>query len=215
MQFKYLPSFVKRRGRITKHQESNVKQLSAYEVKDGEDFTALSKEFSKVFIEIGFGDGENIISMALNNPDSLFIGSEVYLSGIGSLIGKILEKDIQNIRIHNGDVRELLDCIKIPLLDGILIICPDPWPKLKHHKRRMLNNDFLHLMHRTIKDGGHLFMSTDWENYSESIEEAINQNKGFLRLKNSIYKEADLTKFQQRAVKEGRKIYPFPLQKIS
>jgi tRNA G46 methylase TrmB len=79
----------------------------------------------------------------------------------------------------------------------------------------MLNNDFLNLMHRTIKDGGHLFMSTDWENYAESIDEAINKNKGFARLKNSIYKEADLTKFQQRAVKEGRKIYPFPLQKIS
>jgi tRNA (guanine-N7-)-methyltransferase len=97
----------------------------------------------------------------------------------------------------------------------VVIICPDPWPKLKHHKRRMLNNDFLNLMHRTIKDGGHLFMSTDWENYAESIDEAINKNKGFARLKNSIYKEADLTKFQQRAVKEGRKIYPFPLQKIS
>jgi tRNA G46 methylase TrmB len=79
----------------------------------------------------------------------------------------------------------------------------------------MLNNDFLDLIHKTIKDDGHLFMSTDWKNYAESIEEAIDQNEGFIALKGSIYKEADLTKFQQRAVREGRKIYPFSLKKVS
>jgi len=213
MQFKYLPSFVKRRGRITKHQESNVKQLSAYEVKDGEDFTALSKEFSKVFIEIGFGDGENIISMALNNPDSLFIGSEVYLSGIGSLIGKILEKDIQNIRIHNGDVRELLDGIKIPVLDGILIICPDPWPKARHHKRRLIKKEFLELVASKLKKKSSLYIATDWEDYAENIDEAVANTDKLLVSRSELFSNLPITRFQARAIKEGRKIYKFNLYK--
>jgi tRNA G46 methylase TrmB len=79
----------------------------------------------------------------------------------------------------------------------------------------MLHGDFLNLIHKTIIDNGHLFMSTDWENYAESIDEAINQNEGFVKVKDSMYKEASLTKFQQRAVKEGRKIYSFPLKKVS
>lgn len=213
MQFKYLPSFVKRRGRITKHQESNVKQLSAYEVKDGEDFTALSKEFSKVFIEIGFGDGENIISMALNNPDSLFIGSEVYLSGIGSLIGKILEKDIQNIRIHNGDVRELLDVIKIPALDGILIICPDPWPKARHHKRRLIKKEFLELVASKLKKKSSLYIATDWEDYAENIDEAVANTDKLLVSRSELFSNLPITRFQARAIKEGRKIHKFNLYK--
>ena len=215
MRHKFLPSFVQRKGRLTKSQEKNLLSLSKYQISSYSEILAAKNNFKKIILEIGFGNGENIFKFAKNNLENFYIGSEVYASGIGQLLGDIISNDLDNVKIMTGDIRLILDEITEPIFDHVVIICPDPWPKLKHHKRRMLNNDFLHLMHRTIKDGGHLFMSTDWENYSESIEEAINQNKGFLRLKNSIYKEADLTKFQQRAVKGGRKIYPFPLQKIS
>ena len=90
MKSKYLPSFVKRRGRITKKQELNVSHLESYEVLRANDIHQAAKDFNSIYIEIGFGDGENIISIAKENPDKLFIGSEVYLSGIGSLIGKII-----------------------------------------------------------------------------------------------------------------------------
>ena len=79
----------------------------------------------------------------------------------------------------------------------------------------MLNLDFLELIHPTIKDNGNLFMSTDWENYAESIEESILSSKGYIRKDSSPYEKSDLTKFQERAVKEGRKIYPFNLKKTS
>ena len=91
MKSKYLPSFVKRRGRITKKQELNVSHLESYEVLEADDIHQAAKGFNSIYIEIGFGDGENIISIAKENPDKLFIGSEVYLSGIGSLIGKIIK----------------------------------------------------------------------------------------------------------------------------
>ena len=215
MRHKFLPSFVQRKGRLTKSQEKNLLSLSRYQISSYSEILAAKTNFKKIILEIGFGNGENIFKFAKNNSEHLYIGSEVYVSGIGQLLGDIISNDLDNVKIITGDIRLILDEIAEPIFDHVVIICPDPWPKLKHHKRRMLNNDFLNLMYRTIKDGGHLFISTDWENYAESIDEAINQNKGFVRLKNSIYKEADLTKFQQRALTEGRKIYPFPLQKIS
>ena len=213
MRHKFLPSFVQRKGRLTKSQEKNLLNLSSYQISSYSEILKAKTNFKKIILEIGFGNGENIFKFAKNNSEHLYIGSEVYVSGIGQLLGDIISNDLDNVKIITGDIRLILDEIAEPIFDHVVIICPDPWPKLKHHKRRMLNNDFLNLMHMTIKDGGHLFISTDWENYAESIDEAISQNKGFVRLKNSIYKEADLTKFQQRALTEGRKIYPFPLQK--
>ena len=215
MRYKFLPSFVKRRGRITQSQEDNLKLLPKYLINSFEDICSEKDNFSRIILEIGFGNGENILSLAKDNPDSLFIGSEVYLAGTGYLIGEIKKLGLLNIRITTGDIRLLIEQIKEPLFDDVLIICPDPWPKARHHKRRLIKKDFLKLVHPIIKEKGELFISTDWENYAESIEEAINNNGGFIKLEDSIYQEADLTKFQQRAVTEGRKIYPFPLKKVS
>ena len=215
MRHKFLPSFVQRKGRITKSQEKNLLSLPDYEISSYSEIQKAKNNFEKVILEIGFGNGENVFKFANNNRENLYIASEVYMSGIGQLLGDVINNDLNNVKIVTGDIRLLLEDVTKPIFDHVVIICPDPWPKLKHHKRRMLNADFLDLMHKTIKDDGHLFMSTDWKNYAESIEEAIDQNEGFIKLEDSIYKEGDLTKFQQRAMREGRKIYPFPLKKVS
>ena len=215
MRHKFLPSFVQRKGRITKSQEKNLLSLPDYEISSYLEIQKAKNNFEKVILEIGFGNGENVFKFAKNNRENFYIASEVYMSGIGQLLGDVINNDLNNVKIVTGDIRLLLEDVTKPIFDHVVIICPDTWPKLKHHKRRMLNNDFLDLIHKTIKDDGHLFMSTDWKNYAESIEEAIDQNEGFIKVKDSIYKEADLTKFQERAVREGRKIYPFPLKKVS
>ena len=215
MRYKYLPSFVKRRGRITQSQEDNLTYLSDYQVTNYQEILSTKKDFTKLILEIGFGNGENTLSLAKANPDTLYIGSEVYLAGIGYLIGEVIKNDLNNIMIHSGDIRLLIETIEKPIFDDVIVICPDPWPKLKHHKRRMLNLEFLGLIHPTIKDNGNLFMSTDWENYAESIEESILSSKGYIRKDSSPYEKSDLTKFQERAMKEGRKIYPFNLKKTS
>ena len=214
MRYKFLPSFVKRRGRITQSQEDNLNLLPNYLINSYEDILSEKANFSRLILEIGFGNGENILTLAKNNPDTLFVGSEVYLAGIGYLIGEIQELGLQNIRITTGDIRLLIEQIKEPLFDDVLIICPDPWPKSRHHKRRLIKEDFLKLVHPIIKDQGELFISTDWENYAETIEEAINLSSGYKKLTGSIYQESDLTKFQQRAAKEGRDIFVFSLQKL-
>ncbi|MDA8899841.1 tRNA (guanine-N7)-methyltransferase [Gammaproteobacteria bacterium] len=215
MRHKYLPSFVKRRGRITKSQEDNLSHLSSYEISSYLQILQAKKKFSKVVLEVGFGNGENTLALAKQNPDTLYIASEVYLAGIGALLGEIVDGAIQNIFITSGDIRLLIDDIKEPVFDDVIVICPDPWPKFKHHKRRMLTNEFFELIHPTIQDGGELFMSTDVEDYAESITEQLDVSVGFQRNDSSLYEASSLTKFQRRAMDEGRKIYPFSLKKIS
>ena len=213
MRHKFLPSFVKRRGRITRSQEKNLDLLPNYLVTTGKEIDDISKDFQKTILEIGFGNGGNILSLAKNNPETLFVGSEVYLAGIGYLLGEMVRSKIANIRINTGDIRLLIETIDELTFDEMLIICPDPWPKAKHHKRRLINEDFFKLVYPTIKDHGVLFISTDWEEYAESIEESIGLSNGYQRESFSSYEESKLTKFQERAVKEGRRIFSFPLTK--
>jgi tRNA (guanine-N7-)-methyltransferase len=215
MHYKFLPSFVQRKGRITKSQEDNLNNLHSYQITSHSQILSEKDNFKEVILEIGFGNGESLVNLAKENPHNLYIGSEVYMAGIGQVLGAIRDNELTNIRLITGDIRLFLDEINQPIFDAVLIICPDPWPKLKHHKRRMINSEFLDLTHKVLKLSGHLFMSTDWENYAESIEESINQNSIFEVLNSSPYEYLKLTKFQQRAIEEGRKIYPFSLKKIS
>lgn len=215
MRLKYLPSFVKRRGRITKKQEENIEELINFSVSSINDIESESNDFKSIVIEIGFGDGENILTIAKENPDTLFIGSEVYLSGIGSLIGKIKENNLSNIRIYNNDARVLLDTIKTPIFDNMLIICPDPWQKARHHKRRLINHSFLELARKSLKANGGLYISTDWKDYAEGILEAINQAEGYIVLETQLFEDLPVTRFQARAIKEDREIFKFNLKKAN
>ncbi|MDA9212277.1 tRNA (guanosine(46)-N7)-methyltransferase TrmB [Gammaproteobacteria bacterium] len=215
MRLKYLPSFVKRRGRITKKQEENIEELINFSVSSINDIENESNSFKSIVMEIGFGDGENILTIAKENPDTLFIGSEVYLSGIGSLIGKIKENNLSNIRIYNNDARALLDTIKTPIFDNMLIICPDPWQKAKHHKRRLINQSFLELARKSLKVNGGLYISTDWKDYAEGILEAINQAEGYIVLETQLFEDLPITRFQARAIKEDREIFKFNLKKAN
>ena len=169
--------------------------------------------YSKTILEIGFGNGENIIKLAKENLNNLYIGSEVYLAGIGHLIGNIKKDNLSNIKIINGDVRYFLEEVKQPLFDEIVIICPDPWPKVKHHKRRMINDEFLKLIYPTIKAKGNLYISTDWKNYAESITDVLKNSKIFVNknlVSNTVFTP---TKFQKKAITEGRKIFSFKVKK--
>ena len=213
MRNKFLPSFVQRKGRITKSQEDNLKFLHRYHITSHAQILLDKSNFKKIILEIGFGNGENLINLAKENSQNLYIGSEVYMAGIGQVLGAINANELTNIRLITGDIRLLIDKINESVFDEVLIICPDPWPKLKHHKRRMINSEFLDSIYKVLNPDGHLFMSTDWENYAESINESINQNSDFKILNSSPYENIALTKFQQRAIEEGRKIYPFSLKK--
>ena len=215
MQLKFLPSFVKRKGRITKKQTHSLSSLSEFSVKSIQEVEDFSKHFDKCYLEIGFGNAENIIFQAINNPGYLFIGSEVYMSGIGTLISSIKENNIKNIKIFSDDIRLLLDQSPKKVFDSVIIICPDPWPKEKHHKRRLINKSFLEMVHDFMKDDSNIYISTDWENYAENISELFVKNKLFKPSSNKSFQKDSLSKFERRGKDEGRELFEFNYKKVS
>ena len=214
MQLKFLPSFVKRKGRITKKQTQSLTSLSKFSVKSIQEVEDISKQFDKCYLEIGFGNAENIIFQSINEPSSLFIGSEVYMSGIGTLVSNIKENKINNIRIFSDDIRLLLDQRPKKVFDSVIIICPDPWPKEKHHKRRLINKSFLKMIHDFMKDDSNLYISTDWENYAESISESFKVNKLFKPSSHKPFQKDSLSKFERRGIEEGRQLFEFNYEKL-
>ena len=215
MQLKFLPSFVKRKGRITKKQTHSLRSLSEFALKSIQEVENFSKQFDKCYLEIGFGNAENIIYQAINNPSYLFIGSEVYMSGIGTLVSKIKKNKINNIKIFSDDIRLLLDQSPKKVFDSVIIICPDPWPKEKHHKRRLINKSFLKMVHDFMKDDSNVYISTDWENYAESISESFEKNKLFKPSLNKSFQKDSLSKFERRGKDEGRELFEFNYEKVS
>jgi len=150
--------------------------------------------------------------LASKNPNALIIASEVYLSGIGSLLNKIAKNSLKNIKIFDQDVRELLFRLPNKIFDEIYIICPDPWPKARHHKRRLIKYDFLKILAKVLKKNGTVYISTDWKNYVESIEEELEKTKDQFSFTQISNEGMPITRFQQRAIKEGRSIYTFLLK---
>ena len=174
----------------------------------------FAKGYEKIILEIGFGNGENTFFLASENPNALIVASEVYLSGIGSLLNNIAKNSLTNIKIFDEDVRELLFKLPNKIFDEIYIICPDPWPKARHHKRSLIKHDFLKILAKVLKKDGTVYISTDWENYAESIEEELEKTKDQFSFTQISNEGMPITRFQQRAIKEGRSIYTFLLKAL-
>ena len=172
----------------------------------------FASDYEKIILEIGFGNGENTSFLASKNPNALIVASEVYLSGIGSLLSNIAKNSLKNIKIFDQDVRELLFKLPNKIFDEIYIICPDPWPKARHHKRRLIKHDFLKILAKVLKKNGTAYISTDWQNYAESIEEELEKTKDKFSFTQISNEGMPITRFQQRAIKEGRSIYTFLLK---
>ena len=143
------------------------------------------------------------------------MASEVYISGIGNLIGKIREHSLENIFIYEGDIRDLIFEEEGFKFDEVYIICPDPWPKDRHHKRRLLNKDFFERIQLCLNQNSCIFLSTDWINYAEQIKDVlIDFEEKFSIETIKQIPGRQLSKFQKKGIKEGREIYNFKLSLI-
>ena len=128
----------------------------------------------KVIMEIGFGMGEATAIIAKNHPNNGYIAVDVHPPGIGKLLARIVENDLTNLKVIEEDVHMVLQhMIADESLDGIHLFFPDPWPKKKHNKRRIVNEGFLSLIHPKIKNGGFIHIATDWVPYAVSIQEVF------------------------------------------
>ena len=189
-----------------------MESLETHHLGEPKELLELVKSHEKIILEIGFGNGENTSFLAAKNPNALIIASEVYLSGIGSLLNSIAKNSLNNIKIYDDDVRELILNLPKDIFDEVYIICPDPWPKARHHKRRLIKHDFLKVLAKVLRKDGTVYISTDWENYAESIEEEIANTKEHFSFQQISNDGMPITRFQQRAINEGRLIHTFLLK---
>jgi len=200
---------VKRLGRITAAQKANLNDLDLHKTK------IKDLKNKNVVLDIGFGNGEYTAAYANAFQEKHLIATEVYLSGIGSLIGLINKYKISNISIFDEDVRLLMDQMPKEFLDSVNILFPDPWQKAKHHKRRLIGEDFLNQLHPLLKPNARIFVRTDWEDYAEQISELAEVMSSHYRLERTQNIEFEFeTRFHQRAIKEGREISSFLFTKL-
>jgi tRNA (guanine-N7-)-methyltransferase len=132
-----------------------------------------------VVLEIGFGGGEHLVAQAQAHPEQRFIGAEPFLNGVGSCLRHIEESGVQNVRLHHGDARDVLTRLPDAALDRCYILFPDPWPKARHHKRRLIQRDFLAELARVLKPGAEVRFATDWANYAEWTLEMFHKEPRF------------------------------------
>lgn len=171
-------SYSIRGSRITEAQRA---AKDALQMVHGIEFTqqeiTLSEIFptsEKVIMEIGFGMGEATAIIAKNQPNNGYIAVDVHPPGIGKLLARIVENDLTNLKVIEEDVHVVMQhMISDESLDGIHLFFPDPWPKKKHNKRRIVNEGFLALIHPKIKKGGFIHVATDWVPYAESIQQVF------------------------------------------
>ena len=217
-------SFVLRQGRLTKGQQRALDTLLPhFGIKPGEDMLDLDAVFQRSaprFLEIGFGNGHALVEMARANPDQDYIGVEVHRPGVGNLLLQLEKYALHNVRIISADALEVLqkqipDCA----LDGVLLFFPDPWHKKRHHKRRIVQPEFIELVHRKLKLGGYLHMATDWEDYAEHMMSMMTAAEGFRNLAGAgeFSDRPDyrpLTKFEQRGQRLGHGVWDLIFERV-
>ena len=171
------------------------------------DFDAAFARSAPRFLEIGFGMGETTAQIAAGHPQCDYLGIEVHTPGVGGLLRLIEAQQLTNIRIIQHDAVEVVThMIPASSLSGIHVFFPDPWPKKRHHKRRLLQPGFVHVLASRLQPGGYLHVATDWEEYAAHILEALS---GEALLANSVEgfsprpEHRPLTKFESRGLKLG------------
>ncbi len=175
-----IKSFVRRTGRLSWRQRQALAcHWSGYGVAMEKKLINLDDLFNRKapkILEIGFGMGHTLCELAHSHPDKDFIGVDVHLPGIGSLLADCTEKALTNVKIFNADVFDLLRfCIADNTLTAVLLFFPDPWPKRRHHKRRMVQTPFIELLATKLLPGGLLHIATDWSPYAEHIQTVMTQ----------------------------------------
>jgi tRNA (guanine-N7-)-methyltransferase len=176
-------SFVRREGRLTPGQQKALDELwprYGLSAQQRLDAPATFGRRAPLTLEIGFGNGANLAAMAGAEPDGDFIGIEVHRPGVGRLLKTIAEHHLDNVRIFCDDAVDVLNrCIDDHSLDRILLFFPDPWPKTRHHKRRIVQPAFVGLLARKLRGGGLLHMATDWQAYAEHMLEVMEASAAF------------------------------------
>jgi tRNA (guanine-N7-)-methyltransferase len=212
-----IQSFVRRSGRISKAQSIGLNELwHDYGVDLNEkklDFNKLFLSKNNVTLEVGFGNGDSLLEMAIDQPNQNFLGVEVYEAGVGRLINEANKNKLSNLKIIKDDAVEVLtNNILDNSISHFQLFFPDPWHKKKHHKRRIVQISFLDLLSNKLKKDCIVHIATDWESYAEHIMELLESHSHFKNCAGDhMYslrpKNRPLTKFENRGQKLGHGVW--------
>ena len=222
----HIRSFVLRQGRVSNAQLRYYERMMA---EIGVPYVAAPHNLDTVFgrpsnvapkiLEIGFGMGETSAAIAAANPQNDYLGIEVHTPGVGSLCKLIAEGSLTNLRIVQHDAVEVLrDMIQPESLSGAHIFFPDPWPKARHHKRRLIQPPLIALLASRLKPGGYIHCATDWENYAEQMLEVLSAEPLLENTADGFAPRPDyrpLTKFEQRGLRLGHGVWDVIFKKKS
>lgn len=216
-------SFARREGRLTKGQKNALERLwPKYGIDVRENLLDPDSVFGRsapCIVEIGLGMGDALVEMALRHPENNYLGIEVYRPGIGSVLKKLDEGGATNVRVICEDASVILkQMVPDVSLDAIYIFFPDPWPKKRHHKRRLIQTPFVELLGDKLKPGGILHMATDWEDYAHHMMAVMNYMPEFINTagQNHFSPRPDyrpLTKFEQRGRRLGHQVWDLIFRK--
>ena len=206
-----ITTFYPRRGRVSGRHEDALARLWPFFGVDIPgpmvDPRTLFGRDAPLVLEIGSGMGDATIEMAEADPDRDYLAVEVFPPGLGNLLANVESRGLANVRVASGDALELLRHIVSPdSLDAVHIFFPDPWPKVRHHKRRLIRPDNVALLRSRLRPGGILHCATDWQDYAAQMIEALDSEP---QLSGGVVERPDrrpLTKFEKRGIDAGRPI---------
>ncbi len=212
---RHIRSFVLRQGRLSAAQE---RAIQGGMPRWGVPFQAAPLDLDTVFgrkaarvLEIGFGMGTATVAIAEADPDRDFLGVEVHSPGIGALLKLIEEKGLRNVRVVQHDAVEVVrDMLPPASLRGVHVFFPDPWPKTRHHKRRLLQAEFVALLASRLEPGGYLHVATDWQDYAQHILEVLSAEKGLRNRHAGFAPRPDhrpLTGFELKGLGKGHGVW--------
>jgi len=209
-----IKSYVLRAGRITPAQKNAYEKLSQKFVIQYKDSKVILPELfsnnNPVILEIGFGMGIATAQIAESNPNTNYLGIEVHKPGIGRLLWEIEKRNLSNIKIIEYDAVDVMQHMMHSSLAGIHIFFPDPWPKKRHYKRRLVKRPFTDLLRQSLKPGGYVYMVTDWENYGEFALGELSATTGLQNAYEGFAPHQEwrpLTKFEQRGLAQNHTVY--------
>lgn len=216
-------SFIRRQGRITQGQQlalDNHWDKYCLDPNADYDFSQVFGRSAPLIVEIGFGTGDSLAKMAAANPENDYIGIEVHRPGVGHLMMLLDQQGLTNVRIYCHDAIEIIERkIADHSLAGVHLFFPDPWPKKKHHKRRIVRPSFVELLTRKLQPGGYFHTATDWQNYAEHMLEILSAGTGIGNASpTGDYCEhpeyRPLTRFEQRGLRLGHGVWDLIFTKI-
>jgi len=228
-----IKSYAIRSGRMTAGQLKAYQEFwLKYGIEAGDadlNFSELFSRSAPVIMEIGFGMGDSLIEMAGRYPENNYLGIEVHKPGVGRLLGNIAERNLSNLRVMRHDaVQVLKKQIKDGSLHAVYLFFPDPWHKRRHHKRRIVKDEFVQLVRQKLEKNGYFHMATDWEHYAIQMLDTMNSASGFKNCaangdnnKNGKNNEKfiprpdyrPMTKFEHRGVRLGHGVWDILFKK--